>query len=246
MLVSFFLRRRVVVVVTLSSTDCVLSPLLSFLFLFLLFFLFLFFFVFLFFVFAGTPTEIQTDLPCAQDCPGDCEHAEECDGFNLRYWVPIFHKEAWTTDRIYNWVTPKTGQNHQWELNEANSLGHPVPKDESGQATAARDCYLSCVKTCASKCFYALQRLPDTERNKVVEIQKLAKRLPGITGNQINDENLETSLQKQGTLFGFFIFYFLLGECVCFSLTFSPPPLSSSFVSDFLHTIQHTQHTQHT
>jgi hypothetical protein len=31
-----------------------------------------------------------------------------------------------------------------------------------------------------------------------------------------------------------------------FSLTFSPPPLSYSFVSDFLHTTQHTHNTHNT
>ena len=76
-----------------------------------------------------TPTSVRADLPCSQDCPSDCEHAADCEQYELRYWVPIWHKEALTTDRLYSWVTPNTGKNFQYELNEAKDLGRPVPMD---------------------------------------------------------------------------------------------------------------------
>ena len=146
----------------------------------------------------GTPTSIRMDLPCAQDCPGDCEHAAECDQYNLRYWVPVFHTKTKTTDRIYSWVTPKTGHNHQWQLHEAKQLGHAVPDTDNKQAYAARKCYLGCVRTCASRCFYALHGLTDIQRDAVGKTQKLSKRLPGITGDQVVDETFERELKAAG------------------------------------------------
>jgi hypothetical protein len=66
--------------------------------------------------------------------------------------VPVFHKEAWTTDRIYNWVTPKTGQNHQFELNEARALGHPVQVD--GEFLILNDYYFYLYTTTLTIDFY--------------------------------------------------------------------------------------------
>jgi hypothetical protein len=146
----------------------------------------------------GTPTPVSLDLPCSQNCPADCENAAECDQYNLRYWTPVFHKESKTTDRVYSWVTPKTGHNHQWMLNEARSLGHKVPDDDQNTLVAARDCYMKCVRSCASKCFYALHQMTDFERDSVAKVQHLDKRLPGITGHQVHDEEAEAILKKTG------------------------------------------------
>jgi hypothetical protein len=146
----------------------------------------------------GTPTPVALDLACSQTCPKDCEHAADCADYNLRYWAPVFHRNSKTTDRIYTWVTPKTGFNQQWMLNQAAKLGHRVPMDDQKAGQAARDCYMKCVRSCASKCFYELHEMTDIERKTVAKIQNLDKRLPGISGNQVNDETRQADLQNQG------------------------------------------------
>ena len=145
-----------------------------------------------------TPTSVRADLPCSQDCPSDCEHAADCEQYELRYWVPIWHKEALTTDRLYSWVTPNTGKNFQYELNEAKDLGRPVPMDDQQYGEQARKCYLGCVERCVGKCFNALHGMTDEERRNLIETQRLSKRLPGITGNKMADIDAELKLEKNG------------------------------------------------
>ena len=144
------------------------------------------------------PTHIRTDLPCSQDCPADCEHAADCEQYELRYWVPIWHSKMLTTDRLYSWVTPGTGKPFQYELNEAHSLGRGVPMDDQKYGEQARQCYLGCVERCVSKCFNALHSMTDSERTLLMKTQKLAKRLPGITGNKMEDIDAEIRRDASG------------------------------------------------
>ena len=62
-----------------------------------------------------TPTSIDQTCRAHKTAQSDCEHAVDCEQYELWYWVPIWHKEALTTDRLYSWVTPDTGKNFQYE-----------------------------------------------------------------------------------------------------------------------------------
>ena len=145
-----------------------------------------------------TRTSVRTDLPCSQDCPLDCEHAVDCEQYELRYWVPIWHKKSLTTDRLYSWVTPDTGKNFQYELNEAKDLGRPVPMDDQNYGDQARKCYLGCVERCVAKCFNALHMMTEERRQQTIVTQQLSKRLPGITGNHIKDIDKEVGRTEKG------------------------------------------------